>query len=43
MVAQAKTLLASAPNITVRQASAEDLSLLADGAVDMAVAGQAAH
>ncbi|KAI1081773.1 S-adenosyl-L-methionine-dependent methyltransferase [Whalleya microplaca] len=30
-------------NITFRQGGAEDLDFLADGAVDMAVAGQAAH
>ncbi|PMD47189.1 S-adenosyl-L-methionine-dependent methyltransferase [Hyaloscypha variabilis F] len=31
------------PNIEFRQASAEDLSFLEDGSVDMVVAGQAAH
>jgi len=31
------------PNVEFRQASAEDLSFVADGSLDMVVAGQAAH
>lgn len=49
MVAQAKRLSTDPDSnsnnntITFRQAGAEDLSFLADGSVDLAVAGQAAH
>jgi SAM-dependent methyltransferase len=42
MVSQAEASTAE-PNITYRQASAEDLSFIADGSLDMIVAGQAAH
>ncbi|KAL2148979.1 hypothetical protein VTH82DRAFT_1665 [Thermothelomyces myriococcoides] len=48
MVQQARRLVASeggsiSTRITFRQGGAEDLSFLADGSVDCAVAGQAAH
>lgn len=42
MVDQARQLT-TAPNITIHQASAEDLSFLPSGSVDLAVAGEAAH
>ncbi|KAI1416869.1 S-adenosyl-L-methionine-dependent methyltransferase [Hypoxylon sp. FL1857] len=42
MIAQAQQTTID-PDITFRQGSAEDLSFLSDGSVDMAVAGQAAH
>ncbi|KAI2621449.1 S-adenosyl-L-methionine-dependent methyltransferase [Hypomontagnella submonticulosa] len=42
MIAQAQQTTTD-PEITFRQGGAEDLSFLSDGAVDMAVAGQAAH
>ncbi|KAI2602235.1 S-adenosyl-L-methionine-dependent methyltransferase [Hypoxylon sp. NC1633] len=42
MIAQAQQTTTD-PEITFRQGSAEDLSFLPDGSVDMAVAGQAAH
>jgi trans-aconitate 3-methyltransferase len=42
MVAQAKASTTE-PNIAYRQASAEDLDFIADGSLDMVVAGQAAH
>ena len=42
MVAQAKASTAE-PNITYRQAGAEDLSFIADRSLDLVVAGQAAH
>ncbi|KAI0889188.1 S-adenosyl-L-methionine-dependent methyltransferase [Annulohypoxylon maeteangense] len=42
MIAQAQQTTAD-PEIVFRQGSAEDLSFLSDGSVDMAVAGQAAH
>lgn len=43
MIAQARELTAEDPRIAVRRAGVEDLSFLADGAVDLAVAGAAAH
>ncbi|KAJ4385695.1 trans-aconitate methyltransferase 1 [Gnomoniopsis smithogilvyi] len=42
MVAQARQLT-TAPNITIHEASAEDLSFLPCSSVDLAVAGEAAH
>lgn len=41
--ARTDTPTAEYPNITYRQASAEDLPFLADASVDMVVVGQAAH
>lgn len=43
MVAQARRFTTTPNNITIRQASAEDLSFLGPGSVDLAVAGEAAH
>lgn len=43
MVAQARQLTNASANISIRQASAEDLSFLPAGSVDLAVAGEAAH
>lgn len=44
MIARARELTAEEPRgIAVRRASVEDLSFLGDGAVDLAVAGAAAH
>jgi SAM-dependent methyltransferase len=45
MIAQAESTTSSTtyPNITFQQASAEDLSFIKDGTLDMVVAGQAAH
>lgn len=42
MVAQARRLT-TAPNVTILQGSSEDLSFIPAGAVDLAVAGEAAH
>ncbi|KAJ4417485.1 trans-aconitate methyltransferase 1 [Gnomoniopsis sp. IMI 355080] len=43
MVAQARQLTMTTPNLTVHQASAEDLSFLPASSVDLVVAGEAAH
>jgi len=43
MIAQAKSSSTSHPNIEFSVGSAEDLSALEDGSLDMVVAGQAAH
>lgn len=43
MVAQAQSSTPSDSNITFKEASAEDLSEVEDGSLDMVVAGQAAH
>ncbi|KAB8292510.1 hypothetical protein EYC80_008220 [Monilinia laxa] len=43
MIAQASAHASNAPNIRWKQGSAEDLSWVEDGSVDMIVAGQAAH
>jgi SAM-dependent methyltransferase len=43
MIAQAQSSTPSDSNITFREASAEDLSDVEDGSLDMVVAGQAAH
>jgi hypothetical protein len=45
MIKQAKSSTPSStyPNVEFREASAEDVSFLEDGSVDMVVAGQAAH
>lgn len=43
MIAQAQRMTPDGARIAFRQGSAEDLGFVADGAVDMAVAGQAAH
>jgi trans-aconitate 3-methyltransferase len=43
MITQAKSSSSQYPNIEFRQASAEDLSFVEDGSLDMVVAGQAAH
>ncbi|PHH92796.1 hypothetical protein CDD83_4955 [Cordyceps sp. RAO-2017] len=43
MIQQASSMTAGEANISFRQGGAEDLSFLADGSVDMVVAGQAAH
>lgn len=45
MIAQARssTPTSQYPNVTFRQASAEDLEFIEDGSLDMVVAGQAAH
>ncbi|ROT43059.1 S-adenosyl-L-methionine-dependent methyltransferase [Sodiomyces alkalinus F11] len=43
MVRQAVSATPDNPKIAFRQGQAEDLSFLADGTVDLAVAGQAAH
>jgi trans-aconitate 3-methyltransferase len=43
MVTQAQSTPSNPPNITFKQATAEDLSEIEDGSLDMVVAGQAAH
>jgi len=43
MLDQARSLSSGSSNIDYRQSSAEDLSFLEDGSVDMVVSGQAAH